>query len=508
MKTGSINSHFSTFFCATAESIKRMGRGLWRIGAFSLADEHIAPGQCLSVSLDLGGISVAYGTRVLSRIKIIGARHYPFEEGRYPAPEEFASAVYLAANDLGAMKADVTLIIPRAWTIMKTADFPLVVKENLGDVVSCELDRLTPLSADQAYYDYQVTGEDSDRLTLMVAALKAETLTPYLDALAQKGMRVAKVIDSISALGALSRHISSGAAAAFLEIRPQGYEGGMIDGGRLVDSFRESFPSLMEPDQALNVATEINPRIDALKQAGKAPSVFVNTLMGAWPLLPDYIHAPVRFFNETDLKLPWRQREGFVSYNALGGVLMSLRSGLSGMNLLDKGIHKTRKVPLGLTLLLLLSLVALGIFSLMASVQIAERKVEAIDREIAARKNQIRQIEALQKETVALQQEITAIEQFKTTRPMVLNLIKELTAVLPKNTWLLRVRVTDTGVEIDGYTASATGMLTKLEASHYFRKVEFSSPTYRDPRTGAYHFAIKMEKEGQTEEKGKNAEKE
>jgi len=51
-------------------------------------------------------------------------------------------------------------------------------------------------------------------------------------------------------------------------------------------------------------------------------------------------------------------------------------------------------------------------------------------------------------------------------------------------------------VVIEGYSASATGLLPKLETSRYFEKAEFASPTFRDARMNADRFNIKMEIEG------------
>ena len=83
-----------------------------------------------------------------------------------------------------------------------------------------------------------------------------------------------------------------------------------------------------------------------------------------------------------------------------------------------------------------------------------------------------------------------------------------MTHALPKNTWLSRMRVTESTVEIEGYAASATDILPKLEGSPYFKKVEFASPTFRDSRMNSDRFIIKMEIEGLPEEKGKNEKKE
>jgi Tfp pilus assembly protein PilN len=77
-----------------------------------------------------------------------------------------------------------------------------------------------------------------------------------------------------------------------------------------------------------------------------------------------------------------------------------------------------------------------------------------------------------------------------------LNILKELTTVLPKTSWLTRVRITETNVEIEGYAGSATELLPKLEASPFFKKAEFASPTFRDARMNSDRFIIKMEIEG------------
>ncbi len=103
----------------------------------------------------------------------------------------------------------------------------------------------------------------------------------------------------------------------------------------------------------------------------------------------------------------------------------------------------------------------------------------------------------------AVGKEIAAIDALKASRPMMIDLLREMTQVLPNDVWLSRVRGTDSAVEIEGYAASATAIMPKLEASPYFKKVEFSSPTLRDARLNADRFIIKMEIEGLPEEKAK-----
>jgi general secretion pathway protein L len=376
----------ASIFSQTATNIARCGRFLLHMLSFSLANDRIAPKRHLSVLLESGGVVVAFRSCFMSRMKIRGIRHYPVEAGAYPMPESLASAVALAVNDLKAAGAQITLVVPTAWTIMKTAEFPLVVKDTLSDVIAYELDRLTPLSPERALYDFRIIAEDENRIRILIAAMKTETLQPYLDALEEKGIAIGRV--GLSAPGA--------------------------------------------------------PGLD-LKGNGDVDD---------------------------------------------------------GINLLDKGIHRRPKTPMALTILLLAALIASGLFWLVSPLQIEEKKAEIIDREIAARKDEVKKVEALKKEMAGLEKEIAAINAFRTARPLTLNLLREMTRVLPNNVWLSRVRFTESTVEIEGYAASATDILPKLEASRFFKKVEFASPTTRDVRLNADRFIIKMEIEDLREEKG------
>jgi general secretion pathway protein L len=185
----------------------------------------------------------------------------------------------------------------------------------------------------------------------------------------------------------------------------------------------------------------------------------------------------------------------------LGGALENLWPAAKGMNLLSRGIHQFSRTPVLPSIVLLSMIAVLGLYWILSPLQIEERKLAALDREISLRRGDVKKVEALKKALEDAQKEKTAIRAFKTSRPMDLILLKELTAILPKKAWLSRVRIADRVVEIEGYAASATELLPKLEASPYFQKVDFASSTFRDTHINADRFAIKMEIEGLPEER-------
>ena len=491
-----------------------IGRPLWRILTFSPADDTISPKKIISASIEKDSLSIAYASRFLARIKIKGFREYSFEEGRYPQPEGLASSLALAIKDLGAAGADVTLSIPKAWAIIKTAEFPATVKENLSHAVSYELDRLTPFSPENAFYDFKILRESSGKLTILTMAAKFDLVKPYLDALKEKGITVSRVIVNLSGLGTLYRYLDKEKDFIYIELKEDGYEGALFLDGSVTGAFTGSFstppsPSLArggEGSKINTLITEIDPFVVAVRKHGKTPRIIAllkdksSTLK---ELLKLQIKLPVRILNETDIKTRFSLPDKEIPCAAIGGALESLWPKANGLNLLKKGYHDIQKTPVAFTVILIILIIVMWILYMIAPLRIEEKRLKEIDRQIMMRKEDVRKAETLKKEIDSLSNEIATINNFKGNRLTALNIFKELTSILPNTTWLTRARITESTVDIEGYASSASMLLPKLEASNYFKKAEFASPTFRDARMNADRFNIKMELEGFKKDKGK-----
>jgi len=511
MKMANIYDDIKSGMVKRGSQAVQLGWSLWRILSLSLADDRIAPMHALSVVLERGSISVVYASRFLSRIKIKGMRRYSFEKEKYPTPENMVSAVNLAANEFRAAHAQVILVIPKSWTIIKKTELPLSVMSNLSGVMTYELDRLTPIGADRAFFDFQIIGQDENHVHLMITAVNREMIKPYVDTLREKKISLNRITISSSTFGTLSDYALGGGNIVFAVVDHGRYEGGLIRDHQWYASFSGEFDQKSEPMNIRIIAGEINSLIEGLdKKKAKIDVVLDWRLSDSCDAtLKESIHAPVYFIGKIDLKLRFLNKDNLqeLPYLAAGGALEHLCPGKAKMNLLDQGRHPQIKTAMSLTIILLVVLAALGLFWVLSPLQIEQWKVEAINREIASRKETVRKVEIVKKELQNMEKEMTSIRTFKYTRPMVLNLIKEITRILPKNTWLTRIRITDSIIEIEGYAASATEIVSKLEVSEYFKKVEFASSTSRDTRLNADRFIIKMETEGLPGEKVKDEKK-
>lgn len=490
----------TSLFSGSASRLRDLWEPLRGVLTFNLADDLIFPARNMAVSVDKHSVSIVYGTRSLSRVRIKGTRVYPLEE-KSLTPEMLASSVSAASSSLRASKADITLCLPKAWTVLKIAEFPSTVKENITDVISYELDRLTPFSPEDARYDFRIVSEENGRLTVLIAAVKADLINPYLLALKERGYAVRRVTAGLTGIGTLCRFAGVAPEIIYLRITGTDYEGAHYSSGLLKGITTGSLGMVGGTSWEFDAAmASLERLVQEAKRPGRSPILCVAG--DASPSLVDALGSrlslPVKRVNDVFPKRILLQKDS--AEEATGGVIESLWTKAQGMDLLTGGLHKKVRPPIVLTSLLLIALLTLAVVYFAAPVSIEKKRLEEIESQIRAKKESIRKVEALKKEVEELASEVAAINSFKGTKPMALNILKELTAVLPKTAWLTRVRITETNVDLEGYASSATELLPKLEVSQLFRKAEFASPTFRDARLNADRFNIKLEIEGARKE--------
>ncbi|MFW1677721.1 PilN domain-containing protein [Pontibacter sp. JAM-7] len=105
-----------------------------------------------------------------------------------------------------AGKADETiLLLPANFLLVRDISLPLATAGNLHNVLSFEMDRYTPFSADQVYYGYRILSRDlkSQALLVRLCLITRQRLDPLLNLFSALGMSptvVAPAADASSAL--------------------------------------------------------------------------------------------------------------------------------------------------------------------------------------------------------------------------------------------------------------------------------------------------------------------
>jgi general secretion pathway protein L len=93
----------------------------------------------------------------------------------------------------------LALMLPVSWVLNRSIALPVAAKENLRQVISFELDRFTPFSADQVYFDFTLNAQDadSDMLSAEVALVPRKRVDTWLELLRSSGIAV----DALSTSG-------------------------------------------------------------------------------------------------------------------------------------------------------------------------------------------------------------------------------------------------------------------------------------------------------------------
>ncbi len=464
---------------------------------FNLLEGVFIPKKCLCAAIEKGCISIAYGTRFLSRPRIMGFKRFRFDEGKYPRPEDLTWAVLEARDAFRARDAAIILSVPRLWIMMRVAELPSVVKENIASVIAYELDRFTPFTPAEAMYDFAVTSEEKGKLKVAIIAMRSETARPYLDALASKDISPQRITTDTTAFGTLCGILGDGRGMVLcVAVNEEGYEGCLVKDGIFLSGLSGDLAGEDREEDLERVKKGLAPMLARFESEGTPPIVLLNRSPGyAW--LDEEIGVPVRIITHDDVRRVFKTDVEDGVTGPLGGLVETIWPGAKGFNLAGKGFQASGKSPLTPVTWVLLGLIAAAmILYLIVPLQMEKARLDRIEYQIKIRRGEIRAIEALKQEITTIETDMTSIREFKESAPMSLDLMKELTAILPKSVWLTRLRLTGETVETEGYAGSATEMLPKLEQSGLFQKVEFSSPTIRDTRLNADRFVMKMEIEG------------
>ena len=100
------------------------------------------------------------------------------------------------------------------------------------------------------------------------------------------------------------------------------------------------------------------------------------------------------------------------------------------------------------------------------------------------------QVAALRDELDARREAMALIAGVRTAAPSMVELLEEVTRVLPDGTHLYRLQVARGDVNLHGSSSAASSLIGILEAVPYLEGVRFASPVTRDGATARERFHI------------------
>jgi Tfp pilus assembly protein PilN len=131
----------------------------------------------------------------------------------------------------------------------------------------------------------------------------------------------------------------------------------------------------------------------------------------------------------------------------------------------------------GLTLMLCLTW-GIGVFFQYRN---ALNKVTA---EIKQRRPEVEKVEKLQKEKEIMAREVFELDKIKSGEIPKIEMLKELTQLLPSTVWIWNLKYNGKEIEISGFADSASDLIPLIDKSPLFEKVEFLAPVTKEKQMG------------------------
>ncbi len=119
-------------------------------------------------------------------------------------------------------------------------------------------------------------------------------------------------------------------------------------------------------------------------------------------------------------------------------------------------------------------------------------KLDSLKAEVQSLKEQAMDNQALVLERDNIISRASFLDEQRHMRSSILDLIYELTIILPDNTWINRLITDDDEIQIYGESAAAASIIEMLEESEYFSNVQFKAPVTKNNNTGSERFHISM----------------
>ncbi len=137
------------------------------------------------------------------------------------------------------------------------------------------------------------------------------------------------------------------------------------------------------------------------------------------------------------------------------------------------------------------------VLSLAVPVLYKQRRVNQIETALNELKRGAAEQLAVRDKLLAAEDALGFLRERRRTSPVALDVVEWLSAEIPAHTWLERLELEGTQVQIRGESARALTLIDTLEESRHFKRVSFKSPVTRSKNSGKDKFHIQAQVEVQ-----------
>jgi Tfp pilus assembly protein PilN len=405
----------------------------------------------------------------------------------------------------------VYICLPQEQAIVQQVFLPLAAQSNLRQVLEYEIERQLPFKREDIYFDFLPAGQKGEKLSVYVFATPKKNLAGLLDLLESFGIRPSGVETTVTALAnyLLFAEGYAGEDAALVTGHRLYWEMIGVSAGadgwkpapQLLFSYQFPFSQWAQGSGRAVLQDSLR-QVKKFYRSGDLRALALEGRLAEAQDLVDIGQARLKFSQPiTDPEtLP-----------AIGAALRGVREASFGSNFLGlegaagtggKALSALNTLLFGL---LILTVIVWGI-SFPVKDELRLRQLQSENRKLEPL------VTALLREETQLQQlrkEAAVLSDFEQRRGEALQILDELSKVVPNNTYFSNLRYRAGAIEVQGSAENASTLIPLLERSALFEKVNFNAPSNRG-RDNRETFSLKADLEKlkeQTKEPVKEAAK-
>ena len=150
---------------------------------------------------------------------------------------------------------------------------------------------------------------------------------------------------------------------------------------------------------------------------------------------------------------------------------------LQPVNLLPQERRRTRRIDVkSLNLALTAMLAVLLVAAITIPIVKKNRAIEALEAQVQAAATEARQGAELRQDLEKMAEASQFLVEKKASDVMVVEIIDEVSRILPDHTWIARLDLKGTELQIQGQSSASSSLIKIIESSPWFENVRFASP--------------------------------
>ena len=384
-------------------------------------------------------------------------------------PDDLGIAVAALKNDCRPQLDDLLLLgLPLEIFTIVHFTLPLAAAENLDDAVGYELMRHIPHDLEGLYWRYRCHEEEGGRLAISVTLAARSRLQGYLAAFTAVGLNLSAVFPALFLL-------------AWMVHEPGLYLGG--GGG--------------QNEMVLFDGQSVN--FQAWERAG-GDDFDTDFLSRNLPLAENRgLVFEKAFLWSTTAGLP----EGLAQLRpALVAVEIndlpdSLRLDWSGfpysIDLISPQVLQRRRLWFKLEVAAVIFLLAALLGQPLAVLAGKRRHLQKLEKKLSVVRLEADKLSGIRKQNQATISHFETLSELVREQAVTIDLLKELTEVIPQDTWLRSLAIRARKIHLQGTSASATAVVKALEDSPFFNEVHFDSPVVKKGSSETFKIVVDLE---------------